>query len=217
MLQTPSFALFPHQTPPFVLFPFPVSSFWARFVPSLFALSSSPVPTAHKTFSPNPALLMSFQKLPMPLLCSPLLLPLTSCSPSCDAHISAHFKEGANISPTDTSRMFNCGLPATGAILFLHLSPASHGWAATQTSTLTPWTFSRVNFQPNKWDDLIHPAASCARSTSGDKGWPEVPRRAGEEKWASPFCQHCRIRVAKQDHTPHPGTNWRQGDAIWLL
>lgn len=156
------FCTFPPPQPLFVLCPLPVLSLWARFVSCLFAPSSSPVPTAHKVFSSSPPLLLSFQKSPVPLLCSPLLLPLTSCSPLTRCRISAHVNEGANIIPTTTRRTFKCGLPATEAILLLQPTPSLHGWTATQTSTLTPWTFSWVIFQTNKWADLISPhSLSC--------------------------------------------------------
>lgn len=46
---------------------------------TLYTLSSSSVPSARKRLCSTPSLLLSFQKFPSPLLCSPLLLLLHPC------------------------------------------------------------------------------------------------------------------------------------------
>lgn len=144
---------------PFLLCSLPGPSLWVHFDSCPFAPSSSPVPTSYKALSSSSPLL---------LFCSPLLLPPSPDPLLSDVHISAHIKERDDILPTTTQRTFKCGLPATKAILLLHLSPSFHRWAAAPTSTLTLWTFPWVNFQLNNWAELIHPhSPSCQLHKGG--------------------------------------------------
>lgn len=213
----PSFALFPHHSPYLCFAPF-------QSFPSELALSplclpwvphQSPPPTkcsapAHAFcfLSRNPpcpcsAPLCSFPSPPAPLSHDAVFLPTSMREPTSyqlllEGHLSVGCQQPKPSCSYNPPHHCTVGQPLRPA----H-SPRGH----------FPGLFS------SRISELIwfHPTASHARSMWRHKRWPEAPRGAGEEKWDSPFCQHCSIRVAKQDHAQHPRTNHWQGDAIWLL
>lgn len=162
-----------------------------------YALSSSSVATAHKRLCSTPSLLLSFQKFPNPLLCSPLLLlphpcflpivPLNLCSAPLRSSSIAAFVLASPLTPTRRKPNSWLGQEMwvwifSGWVLISDFSSTEVSFILNYPSLCSKGSYNITatqngsTFQPNSQAYLNHSAASCASPCGPIRGGQKSER-----------------------------------------